>query len=277
MEYLIMCLRRRQRMETPVETWYKAIFTRRSRRKYKKDALPQNKLLHLASACESFRPFPEARSVLVKESGEQVYRGFIGSYGKIENAPGYIAFIGDMDSPRVQEALGYTGEGIILEATALGLGTCWVGGYFYPDAVADQIAIEKNERVLAVTPVGIPQDAFSLQEKLMTGFGYMHRRKRLDELVAGTPKQKWMETALEAARLAPSAVNRQPWRFILGESSISVSLDKSRDTYKIARRLDCGIAMLHLELGARHAGIVGDWTFPPDKIACFTANSSQKT
>jgi hypothetical protein len=50
-------------------------------------------------------------------------------------------------------------------------------------------------------------------------------------------------------------------------------IDKGRDTYKISRRLDCGIAMLHLELGARHAGINGNWTFSPDGIACFTADS----
>ncbi len=262
-------------MEIPVEAWYKAIFSRRSRRKYKQSTLPEDKLERLFSVCQNFRPFPEARAVLVREPRDNVYRGFIGSYGKIENAPGYIAFIGDMDSPRVQEAVGYTGEGIILEATAMGLGTCWVGGYFYPEAVVHQISIEKNERVLAVTPVGIPQDSFSFQEKLMTGFGRMHKRKPLRNLVTGTSKQEWMKTALEAARLAPSAVNRQPWRFILGDNKITIMIDKGRDTYKISRRLDCGIAMLHLELGARHAGISGNWTFPPDGIACFTTDSDK--
>jgi hypothetical protein len=101
----------------------------------------------------------------------------------------------------------------------------------------------------------------------------MHRRKRLSELVTGTAKQKWMKTALEAARLAPSAVNRQPWRFKIDGNAISIFLDKSRDTYKIARRLDCGIAMLHLELGARYSGAKGSWTFPPDCVACFVADS----
>ena len=256
-------------MEIPVESWYKAIFTRRSRRKYKKDTVPQNKVAHLASACESFRPFPEARAVLVMEPSDQVYRGFIGSYGKIEDAPGYIAFIGNMESSRFQEAVGYTGQGIILEATALGLGTCWVGGYFRPEAVDRQISTARNERVLAITPFGFSKDSFSFQEKLMIGFGRLHKRKPLSELVTGTPKQEWMKTALEAARLAPSAVNRQPWRFVCGDRSISVSLDKKRDTYKISRRLDCGIAMLHLELGARHAGAAGLWTYPPDSIACY--------
>ena len=261
-------------MELPVETWYKAIFFRRSRRKYKLETLPEDKLGRLSSVCQNFRPFPEARAVLVSGAGDKVFRGFIGSYGKIENAPWYIAFIGDMDSSRVQEAVGYTGQGIILEATSLGLGTCWVGGYFYPEAVAHQISIEKNERVLAVTPFGYPEDTISFQEKLMTVFGYMHKRKRMQKLVTGTPKQDWMKTALEAARLAPSAVNRQPWKFILGDNSISIHVDKGRDTYKIARRLDCGIAMLHLELGARHAGIKGEWLFPPDCVASFVETSA---
>lgn len=260
-------------MEIPVEAWYEAVFFRRSRRKYNPAPLPEDKLRRLSSVCENFRPFPEARAVLVDEPSDRVYQSFFASYGKIEHAPGYIAFIGDMDSSRVQEAVGYTGEGIILEATSLGLGSCWVGGYFYPEAVVNQISIEQNERVLAITPFGYPQNSISFQEKLMTGFGYMHRRKSLDELVKGPLLQDWMKTAIEAARLAPSAVNRQPWRFVCGDRSICISLDKKRATDKISRRLDCGIAMLHMELGARHSGVDGSWIFPPDSIACFVADS----
>jgi len=85
-----------------------------------------------------------------------------------------------------------------------------------------------------------------------------------------------MKKALEAARLAPSAVNRQPWRFFLGENAIAVSLDKVRDTDKISRRLDCGIAMLHLELGARHSGVAANWTYPPGNVARFHADSSPR-
>lgn len=256
-------------MEIPVESWYKAIFTRRSRRIYKKIGVPPEKLDRLVAICQNFQPYPEARAVLVDQPSEQVYRGFMGSYGKILNAPVYIAFIGDMDSSRVQEAVGFTGQGIVLEATAMGLGTCWVGGYFRPEEVNRQISTAKNERVLAITPIGFPKDSLSIQEKLMIGFGRLHKRKPLSELVTGIPKQEWMNTALEAARLAPSAVNRQPWRFLCGGKSITVLLDKKRDTYKISRRLDCGIAMLHLELGARHAGAAGRWSYPPDSIACY--------
>lgn len=259
-------------MEIPVEAWYEAIFYRRSRRKFQAIRLQKDKLIQLSSVCHNFRPFPEARAVLVDDLDGRIYRGFLGSYGKIENAPAYIAFIGDMGSPRVKEAVGYTGEGIILEATSLGIGTCWVGGYFYPEAAADQISIESNEKILAVTPIGIPKESFTFQEKLMTGFGRLHKRKLLGELVTQKPRQEWMQLALNAARLAPSAVNRQPWRFFLSDNAISIALDNKKDTYKISRRLDCGIAMLHLELGARHAGVMGKWSFSQDYIATYTVD-----
>jgi hypothetical protein len=196
-----------------------------------------------------------------------VFKGIIGAYGKIENAPLYLAFIGNMDSPRVQEAVGYTGEGVILEATALDLGTCWVGGFFRPESVARQLELAPQERVLAVSPVGMVPDSYTFKENIMSGFGRMHRRQPLHKLVEGTPREDWMRSSLEAARAAPSAVNRQPWRFRVSGGSITVNLDDHSDTYNIARRLDCGIAMLHLELGARYAGASVYWAFPSDSIA----------
>lgn len=58
-----------------------------------------------------------------------------------------------------------------------------------------------------------------------------------------------------------NAVNRQPWRFLVDERSITVSTDSLKDTYHIPKRLDCGIAMLHIELGARHVGVEGRWEY----------------
>jgi Putative TM nitroreductase len=71
----------------------------------------------------------------------------------------------------VQAEVGYTGEGIILEATALGLNTCWVSGFFNPESVALLVQIKSNERVLAVTPIGYAHRFETLEERAMTGFG----------------------------------------------------------------------------------------------------------
>ena len=76
------------------------------------------------------------------------------------------------------------GKGIILEATSLGLATCWVSGFIIKPEVAPQLAgSAEKEKVLAVTPIGYPKEEWSIEEKLMTGFGRNHQRKPLAELI----------------------------------------------------------------------------------------------
>jgi len=261
-------------MNIPAVKWYKVIETRRSRRRFYQKPLESESLSQIAIVCEKFRPFPNARSVLITESPDSVFKGAIGPYGKIKGAPAFVAFIGNMDSPNVYEQVGYTGEGIILEAEALNLATCWVAGFFKRKVVASLANIGKKERVLAVTPVGYAPELPSFEEKIMTGFGLTHKRRALSNLITGLDEPKWpqwINSALEAARLAPSAVNRQPWRFKVSENSITVSVNISRREYGLPKRLCCGIAMLHIEVAALHCGTLGKWNFlNPPSVARFT-------
>ena len=197
-------------MNIPAERWYHTIEKRRSRRRFDLKPLETEDLSQMASVCAAFRPFRNARSVVVTESPDKVFKGAIGPYGKIKGAPAFIAFIGNMDSPNVWEQVGYTGEGITLEAEALNLATCWVAGFFRPKVVASLTEIGKRERVLTVTPIGYAAKRHSLEESVMTGFGLTHRRRPLSGLVSGLQESewpRWVQLALEAARLAPSAVN----------------------------------------------------------------------
>jgi len=250
-------------MDIPFLRWYPAIAKRRSRRHYDADRLIESdKLSALNTVCKQFIPFPNARSHLVTESVKDVFKGVVGSYGKIKGTPAFIAFIGNMDSASVQEEVGYTAEGIILEATSLGLNTCWVGGFFRPESVASLVEIKSNERVLAVTPVGYAKRFESLEEKLMTGFGRTHRRLPISKLISGTGHNElpeWVRTSIEAARYAPSAINRQPWCFDVEEDSITVYIRTSGPEFSISKRLDCGIAMLHIEVAAMNCGVKGEW------------------
>jgi nitroreductase len=250
-------------MELPVDRWYPAIFKRHSRRTYSAEVPKEEKLARLDQVCREFRPFPEVRSQLVRKSPETVFKGLVGHYGRVNGAPMYIAFTGEMSSPRVQEAAGYTGEGIILDATALGLATCWVGGFFRPEGVRSQIDIREGERVLSVTPVGYAPPEKTRQEKIMSGLVKSRSRRPLTKLVGGKAASLWMEKALEAARLAPSAQNRQPWRFRVEKDAVVITADRSFSTSSISKRLDCGIAMLHFELGALAAGAQGRWEILP--------------
>ena len=264
-------------MDIPFSKWHAAIPCRRSRRRFDSTELESSSLAQLETVCREFRPFPSAHAELVTQSPDAILKGAIGPYGKVKGAPALIAFIGDMDDPYIQEEVGYLGEGIILEATAMGLATCWVAGFFRPRVAASVVGAAKNERVLAVTPVGHAVKYLSLEERIMTGFGHNLQRKPLAELVTGldeTELPHWMKSALEAARLAPSAINRQPWRFYLEPNRITVSVNNPRFTFGISKRLDCGIAMLHIEVAALDCGAQGRWEFlEAPGVARFTVES----
>jgi nitroreductase len=261
-------------MDIPFSAWHPAIERRRSRRHFDPNLpLTGETMATLDRVCNQFAPFPHARSRLVTESVESVFKGIIGSYGKVKGAPAFIAFIGNMDDPFVQEKVGYTGEGMILEATALGLNTCWVAGFFRRETVASLVDVSDKEQVLAVTPVGYAQQSESWEEKLMSRFGRSHNRLPLSKLVRGLPREKWpdwVNVSLEAARLAPSAANRQPWGFDVQEDGITVFVRTGGPEFNVSKRLDCGIAMLHLEVAAADCGRRGQWEFlPSPQVAKF--------
>ena len=224
--------------------------------------------------CTDFRPFAGARAEILPVPANSVFWGLAGSYGKIKGADVVIAFIGNTREPEYQAEVGYTGEGVILEATALGLGTCWVGGFFRPALVRQMLRLEKGERVLAVTPVGFTQETLSAEESVMAGLVHRDRRRPLNELVSGQNSREWAEwfrISLEAARLAPSAMNRQPWGFHVERDGITVRVGTKGPQWTISKRLDCGIAMLHLEVAAMSCGVAGSWEWlKPPGVARFS-------
>ena len=246
-------------LEIPNESWYNAISQRHSQRKYSGEVPNDDVTDKIEKVCNDFRPFPGARAVLVRNPAKEVFKGAVGEFFyKVTETPYYITFIGDMNAPNVQAIMGYLGEGVILEATALGLNTCWVGGFYRPKEVMKQINLEAGEKILGITPIG-----YSKEETDRVGVSSkQYKRKTLDKLiVSGETNDNWVKTALEAARIAPSTANRQPWRFDINTGSITVLTNSERKGFRISRKLDCGIAMLHIELGALAAGVKGSWEF----------------
>ncbi|MFA5079663.1 MAG: nitroreductase family protein [Dehalococcoidia bacterium] len=243
--------------------WYPAINARLSRRKYEMSRPIAADARHrLHEVCSGFRPYSGVRVEFIAEPPDDVFANAVGFYGNIKGAPAFLAFIGDGSDPNVQEKMGYTGEAAILEATALGLGTCWVALTYNARRVKSLIKLEKNEEIICVSPIGYTVDKWSFEEKVFSGFGSNHQRRPLQSMVSGLPaaqRPDWAKAAVEAARLAPSAMNRQPWDFRVEEDSITVSAKGRGPEFNVAMRLDCGIAMLHIELGALSRGAAGRW------------------
>jgi len=243
--------------------WYKAINVRCSRRNFDKGRHIESEIKdRLHFTCNSFRPYKSARVEFISEPPDDIFANALGFYGNIKNAPAFFAFIGDMSDSHVQEKTGYTGEGIILEATSLGLGTCWVALTYKASAVKSMISLDTNEKLIAVSPVGYNTEQWTFEEKAFSGFGTNHKRNKLSSLVKGPTVEQWPAwavSAVEAARLAPSAVNRQPWSFEISKNCITVSTHGAGPEFNVSRRLDCGIAMMHIELGALSKDTRGKW------------------
>jgi hypothetical protein len=248
-------------MDLPFDLWYNAIKHRYSQRTFNGEKLSADSLGILEELCDKFRPFRGVRAIILKSPPKGVYKGIVGSYGEIKNAPHLAAIIGDVSILEVQEAAGYLGEGIILQATSMGLHTCWIGGFFRPKVLEQSVEIGEKEKILAITPIGYGVNKKSTRDRVMSLAIRSHRRKPLEKLLTQSEStlSPWMKQALDAARLAPSAANRQPWRFAVDSESIIISTSKGNSYSGISKRLDCGIAMLHLELGARAYGVRGRW------------------
>ncbi|MEC9487946.1 MAG: nitroreductase family protein [Halanaerobium sp.] len=262
-------------MQTPLERWYSAIFIRSSRRKFTGQRLSPARFRELKSFSEKLNQMlAGVRIVLVEDGCQGILRGVVGSYGIISGSRSYAAIVGDTGLENVAEKAGYLGEAFILEATSRGLATCWIGGFFNAEAVQDMLEIEEQERIYAVTPVGTSPERLSVKEHIIKGLSSARKRKELTQLCLDDYDDNWadwIKSALECARLAPSAVNRQPWRFqVKDDQEIIVSHVKSKFTGSVSPRLDCGISMLHLEVGAAHAGATGNWQYlKSPKVARF--------
>lgn len=242
--------------------WLAAVARRRSRRTFETTPIDATTLSEIESVCDRFRPYPDARVVVVRNPSIDIFKGIIGGYGKVSGAPHALLFIADTHSPFAQQHLGYTGEAIVLEATTRALSTCWVGGFFDPKRAASLVVLAPQERILAVSPLGIGASEPSVTERSMSGMAGSSVRKPIDVLAPGGTDgwPAWATAALETARLAPSAVNRQPWRFRWDGSGLVVGLNSRMETPKVTKRLDCGIAMLHLEIAASTFGVTGEWS-----------------
>lgn len=168
-------------------------------------------------------------------------------------------------APHHNEAFGYSFELLVLYAQSLGIGTVWVGGTMDRAAFENAMELAEDEVMPCMSPLGYPAQKMSLRETMMRkgvkadermAFGEVFFDGTFDAPLTQERADKLCH-ALEMVRLAPSAVNKQPWRIVLTDKAAHFYLKRSKgfnggdiDMQKI----DVGIAMCHFDLAAREAG-----------------------
>jgi nitroreductase len=255
------------------------LHARTSVRNYLPEELGADTLAAISALIHGLGPCPFGTHPRFAFSGKEIEedktRGAIGTYGVIKGAPAYIVGCARSE-PWAFVDYGYAMEGLILGATALGLGSCWLGGIFNRGAAGKALGLKEGEVVPAISPVGRASGRGSLAERIIRGAAGSARRKPWSELFfAGdwaTPLSEegagvWA-AVLEALRAGPSASNKQPWRAVLARSAGATALHlylKEDAAYTRAipgvllQDMDAGIAMRHVEVACAELSVPGSW------------------
>lgn len=199
----------------------------------------------------------------------------LGTYGFIKNAKSFIVAVGlkSLGTNNLKAVdFGYDFEQIILKATELGIGTCWMGMSFNNSELANMVDARVDEQILMVSPIGYSHKQRG-REKLTRMLISADKRKAFGDLFyegnflnpLNEVKEDPYTTALEMLRLAPSAGNAQPWRVVKVANGYDFYVDPKKfyDNMKDKRvdlsYNDMGIAKLHFELTANKYGLKGKW------------------
>lgn len=200
----------------------------------------------------------------------------LGTYGFIKNPSAFI--VGAMaPSEYGLEDFGYLMEAIILYATGLDLGTCWLGGTFTKSRFAKGMGLSVNETMPAVTSVGDYAAPRQKRQGLASRTAGSERRLAWEKLFFNCDfdsslnrnEAEGYTIVLEMVRLSPSASNKQPWRIIKHNHFWRFYMQRTpgyrEDLIKRIldlcdlQRLDMGIAMCHFEMTANEIGLRGRW------------------
>lgn len=183
-------------------------------------------------------------------SGTELYVG-----GKIKNVP--FASV----------AFGYSFEEFVLYAQSLGLGTVWLGGTMNRAAFEKAMKLKEDEMMPCATPVGYTAKKMSMRENMMRKAIKSDERLSFEELFfdGSLDVSLSKETAgkfaepLEMVRLAPSAVNKQPWRVVIADNTAHFYLKRSKgfghEGKLDMQMIDMGIALCHFSFTAKENGL----------------------
>lgn len=199
------------------------------------------------------RPLEEAAAAALKEeiarcnqeSGLHIqlvlnepkaFDGFMAHYGSFRGVTNYIAMVGRANS---EEACGYYGERLVLLAQQLGLNTCWVAMSY--TKIKTAYTVLPGEKLWVVIALGYGENQ-----------GTAHVSKPMDKVSqAVEPAPAWFRKGVEAALLAPTAVNQQKFCFLLEDDGVI-----AKAGWGPCSKIDLGIAKYHFELGAGKENVI---------------------
>ena len=169
----------------------------------------------------------------------KAFQGTMAKYGKFRNANNYLVMAGKR-ADDLDERVGYYGEHLVLLAQTLGLNTCWVGLSY--SKVPGTYVLAEGEKIACYIAIGYGETQ-----------GIGHKIKTVEQVSNVTDiTPSWFKKGVEAALLAPTAVNQQKFSFeYVGMSNNRHQVRAKKGFSMIGyTQMDLGIAKYHFEIGA---------------------------
>jgi len=220
-------------------TLLEAIQARHSVRKYKDEPIPEDVLAILRN--KVWEVNSEAGLHVQLVTGEPKAFSGIMAYGSFSGVTNYFVMAG-MKGDDLDEKIGYYGEQLVLHAQTLGLNTCWAGVSY--SKIPGTYELEDGEKIGCYIALGYGQTQ-----------GSGHKVKDVRDISnASDLTPKWFRKGVDAALLAPTAVNQQKFYLeYLGfrdYSKLPKVLAKPLFSMIGYSKMDLGIVKYHFELGA---------------------------
>ena len=220
-------------------TLQEAISARHSVRAYKEQPLTDADAQALQDKIEQLNREGQLHIQLIRNE-PKAFLGPFARYGKFRNVTDYLVMAG-VKADDLDERIGYYGEQLVLLAQTLGMNTCWVGLSY--TKIPDTYVLDEGEVIKAYIAIGYGETQ-----------GVSHKIKRIDQVSnVSDETPDWFRSGVEAALLAPTAVNQQKF-------SIELLLAKDGQLPRVRAKkgfsligytqMDLGIAKYHFEIAA---------------------------
>ena len=171
-------------------------------------------------------------SIQLVTNEPKAFGSFMAHYGKFSGVTNYMALVGKKGN-MLDELCGYYGERLVLKAQQLGLNTCWVALTY--KKIPGAFTVNKGEKLTVVIALGYGKKQ-----------GTAHKSKSMEAVSNITPDSpEWFKKGVEAALLAPTAVNQQKFSLSYADGKVSARAGSGLYT-----KIDLGIVKYHFELGA---------------------------
>ena len=230
-------------------TLHEAIVARHSVRAYKQQPLAEEVVKVLEEKIAVLNREGKLHIQLILNE-PKAFLGTMAKYGKFRNVKNYLVMAGKQ-AEDLDERVGYYGERLVLLAQTLGLNTCWVGLSY--SKVPGTYVLDEGEKIVCYIAIGYGETQ-----------GVSHKIKTVEQVsrsavrTLGSSKNasditpSWFKKGVEAALLAPTAVNQQKFSFEY------VGMEDGRHQVRAKKgfsligytQIDLGIAKYHFEIGA---------------------------